>query len=82
MFLTTEELKELTQRSRYGAQAVVLNALGITYKVRPDGTLAVLRAHVEQQFGVVGNQSTKEKEYEPNWAAIKEDSAPRQTRKN
>jgi hypothetical protein len=51
VFLTPEELAELTSRRRRPAQQVQLNAMGIEYKVRADGSIAVLRAHVERVFG-------------------------------
>lgn len=47
MFLTAQELFELTHR-KYGAwQAIALKNMEIRYRTRPDGTLAVLRADVE-----------------------------------
>lgn len=46
MFLTADELVTLTHR-KYGAwQARALDAMKIRYKVRPDGTVAVLWADV------------------------------------
>lgn len=51
MFLTEEEIRELTNRKQRCSQAMVLRALGITHKVRADGSLVVLRAHVEQELG-------------------------------
>jgi hypothetical protein len=47
MILTPQEIQELTQRNRPGWQARVLEFLGIPFKRRPDGSLVVLRAHVE-----------------------------------
>ena len=51
MFLTDEELLELTARQRCNAQARALAAMGINYKPRPDGSLAVLKSHVEEVLG-------------------------------
>lgn len=51
MFLTHEELVELTDRRQRASQAQMLRALGIEHKIRPDGRVIVLRRHVEQQFG-------------------------------
>lgn len=51
MFLDEAELAVLTQRVRSSAQAKVLAFMGIDYKLRPDGSLVVLRSHVEKQFG-------------------------------
>lgn len=49
MFLTPTELVALTDKVRPGWQARVLDAMAIPYRKRPDGTLVVLRAHVEYQ---------------------------------
>lgn len=69
MFLTAEEIAELTGRKLHKSQRTVLNHLGIEHKVRPDGSLVVLRSHVEKSLGGdVG--SAKLKSPEPNWAAI------------
>jgi hypothetical protein len=47
VFLTATELEELTHR-KYGAwQARVLDSMGIRYRRRLDGTLAVLWSDVE-----------------------------------
>jgi hypothetical protein len=45
--LSPEELRELTAKRRSDAQARVLDFMRIPYRVRPNGTLAVLRIHVE-----------------------------------
>lgn len=45
LLLTPDELVELTDRERPKAQARVLQALGIPYQPRPDGTLIVYRIH-------------------------------------
>ncbi len=71
MFLTNKELIELTRRHRKDAQKLVLRYMGIEHKVRPDGSLAVLKEHVTQQFGAnakVANMPMPR--LEPNWAAI------------
>ena len=47
IFLTTDELKELTGKVRPAAQRKVLNAMGIDSKKRPDGKLVVLRSSIE-----------------------------------
>lgn len=52
MFLTPEEIAELTDRVQRRAQRSVLNFMGIEHKVRPDGSLVVARAHVEKTLGV------------------------------
>jgi hypothetical protein len=70
MFLTEEEIRELTNRKQRSAQAMVLNALGITHKVRPDGSLVVLRAHVEHELGYRTPPAKREKEFVPDWGAL------------
>lgn len=47
MLLTEAEIRELTRRVRPGWQARALDNMGIPYRRRPDGSLAVLRIHVE-----------------------------------
>lgn len=46
MILTKAELAELTGKVRLSAQARVLDALGIPYRRRPDGTIVVFRESV------------------------------------
>lgn len=69
MILTDEELKDLTGRSRKASQVQVLRFMGIEHRIRPDGSVAVSRAHVEQVLGA-HVQARKPVEVEPNWAAI------------
>lgn len=45
--LSPEELVELTQKTTHAAQVRELIHLGIPYKARRDGTLLVLRIHIE-----------------------------------
>ena len=51
MFLDDEELEMLTGKQRRSAQAKALCFMGIEHKLRPDGSVAVLRSHVEKMFG-------------------------------
>lgn len=44
--LTPEELAEVTGKQRRPSQAKVLQAMAIPYRVRPDGSLLVLRSNV------------------------------------
>ncbi|HZW13827.1 MAG TPA: DUF4224 domain-containing protein [Noviherbaspirillum sp.] len=73
MFLSREELMALTARIQYSAQRKVLNMMGIEYRSRPDGSIVVLRTHVEQMFGGMAT-TRKSKSSEPNWGAL---NAPR-----
>lgn len=69
MFLDKEELIHLTGRTRKDAQVRVLRFMGIEHRLRPDGSVAVLRAHVEKSLGGSAAEVV-EREFEPNWAAI------------
>lgn len=51
MFLTPREVAELVGCRRRDAQARALRGMGIEHKVRPDGTVVVLRSHVEKVLG-------------------------------
>lgn len=53
--LTEDDLIELTERERPTAQARVLDHMRIPYRPRLDGTLAVLRIHVETIEGYTPN---------------------------
>lgn len=68
MFLTSDEIAQLTQRTQRRAQSTVLNFMGLVHKLRPDGSIVLLRAHVEAELGGVGKP--KKKAVEPNWSAI------------
>lgn len=69
MFLTREEIHALTTRVQYSAQVKILRAMGIEHRARPDGSLAVLRSHIEQLFGGVAKIRSKSVK-EPNWGAL------------
>lgn len=66
MFLTREELFELTARKRSAAQARMLRGLGIEHKIRADGAIIVLRAHVEHLLSGSAPKRRAQKEYEIN----------------
>lgn len=51
MFLSEEEICELTGRQRASAQARSLQSMGIECRRRPDGSVVVLRAVVEAVLG-------------------------------
>lgn len=70
MFLTPEELQQLTNRRRRDAQLLALRSMGIQHRRRPDGSVAVLKAHVEQVFGAQPAPDRHLKTAEPNWAAM------------
>lgn len=70
MFLSGSEITELTQRQRPTAQSDALSYMGIDHKQRPDGTLVVLRRHVEIILGCNVKNITISNEPQPNWGAI------------
>lgn len=70
MFLDEEELVSLTQRKQRTAQAKVLRSMGIVFRIRPDASLAVLRAHIEAEFGMSRKATPTTVHFEPNWGAI------------
>lgn len=70
MFLDMDELRELTARQQHSAQAKVMRAMGIEHRARPDGSLAVLRLHVEQVLGAAPGQRRQRAPVEPNWGAL------------
>lgn len=74
MFLTPEELVELTHAKRRDTQIRALRMMGIEYKLRPNGTPAVLCSHIEKVFGGIQNEkpATAPERWEPNWAALEE----------
>lgn len=68
MFLTHDELEELTGKQRGYAQVRVLRSMGINHRLRADGSVAVLTSHVEKIFdGKV--QMPVMVNIEPNWNA-------------
>ena len=68
MFLTREELCELTGRKRRHAQTIQLRAMGIEHKTRADGSVAVLRAHIERVFGAIGAIERRAQNAELDWS--------------
>lgn len=66
--LSPEELRELTHRQMPTAQVRALRAMGIEHKIRPDGSVAVLRSHLDAQMGAP-KDTRQPAEWEPNWSA-------------
>lgn len=70
-FLASAEIFSLTCKSRRSAQVKVLNSMGISHRVRPDGSVAILRAHITKIFdGDPASAKKQAKVIEPNWSAI------------
>lgn len=67
-FLSEDEVIDLTLKRRRSSQAVALRFMGIEHRMRPDGSLAVLRTHVEQSLGVVISERKTKQEPGPNWS--------------
>lgn len=68
--LTQDEVQSLTGRHRKDAQVKALRFMGIEHRVRPDGSVAVLKAHIDQVLGGSITRSSKPHRTEPNWAAL------------
>jgi len=59
LLLTQEEIAELTQKRWRSQQAAVLRGMGIEHRIRPDGSLAVLRTHITRLFGEAANDQNR-----------------------
>lgn len=68
MFLTPTEVESLTGRQRHRSQEKALQQMGIDHLVRPDGSVAILRATLEARFGCPRPSRTKPTQ--PNWGAL------------
>ncbi len=69
MFLTPDELVELTDSHRRQDQAKWLRENEFVFFYSRLGNIKVLRAHVEAQFGLRENTVT---DPEPNWDSLKQ----------
>jgi len=70
MFLNETDIADLTKRKRAKAQQKQLNAMGIQYKVRADGSLVVLQTHVERLLGGLEQSARQRSVREPNWEVL------------
>jgi len=59
MHLTSSELIELTHYKVSKRQAQALYTMGFTYILRPDGSVAILRAHVESLMGIENKRNSR-----------------------
>lgn len=71
MFLTYDEIVELTGRKRQDCQLDRLRYMGIEHKLRPDGSIAILTSHVNKVFGGIEAMPKTQKRVEPNWWAVR-----------
>lgn len=75
MILDDDELAAVTKvrcrkrQMRYTRQREALTAMGIAHVVRPDGSLVVSRAHVEQLLNG-GKRATVARPFAPDWDAL------------
>lgn len=70
MFLNESEIEILTKRKRPSAQQRQLNVMGVQHKVRADGSLVILHAHVEKLLGGQVQSERQRTAREPNWEAL------------
>lgn len=70
LFLDEEEMHELTGRERRDAQVKQLRHMGIEHRVRADGTVAVLKSHIDKTFDGVAEKTIKLEHTEPNWSGV------------
>lgn len=71
MFLTPDELIQLTGRKRSASQLKTLNAMGIEHKRRPDGSVVVLRSLVEKVLdSTLATAKITVKKNEPDWSKV------------
>lgn len=70
MFLTDDEVHDLTKRSRPSAQSRALKSMGIEHKIRPDGSIAVLRSHVERVMGEGATSGKPPRKTQPNLSLV------------
>lgn len=72
MILTPAELVFITKRERPKAQAKVLDALGVPYRPRPDGSLVVSKAAAEAALGgPIGQVDDEPDEYAVDVEALR-----------
>ena len=69
-FLSEEEVRALTERRARAAQSRALKSMGIEHRVRPDGSVAILRAHIYKVFDGDSSTRSQPKAVQPNWDAI------------
>jgi len=69
-FLTKDEVAEMTGRTQRASQTRELTHMGVIHKLRADGSVLVLRAHIEQLLGYQPTEKAKKPHFEPNWAAV------------
>ena len=66
MFLTADQIYQLTGKKRFNAQRKVLLTNGIHHTIRGDGSPCILISVLENPFSDAHNKKT----LEPNWSFI------------
>jgi hypothetical protein len=70
LFLTEDEVRALSGKIKRDAQVRALRAMGVEHRVRPDGSVAVLRDHIHKVFDGTPGSAKRGKPAAPNWDAI------------
>lgn len=65
LLLSPKDICDLTGRRRRNAQVRALRSMGIEHRVRPDGSVAILKAHIDKIFGGLDNLYAKQITEEP-----------------
>ncbi len=65
--MSPEEIRQITGKHRYRAQAMVLARMGIPCVMRPDGCPIVSRLAFER---AIGNDAVHQIEIKPNFGAL------------
>lgn len=68
-YLTKAEIRDLTDAVWLSAQIRALNEMGIEHRVRPNGTIAVLRSHVERLLDPAPGSKVSDP-VEPDWGLL------------
>jgi hypothetical protein len=71
LVLTADEVAELTGRVRRSAQVKALQFMGIEHRIRPDGSVAVLRSCVEKVLGGGDTNPKPKRRTEPDFSQVK-----------
>lgn len=69
LILDPEEIRALTGRRRYRAQARALARMGISYRLRPDGFPIVSRTHFEAIMSA-DTSTSSQRTTQPDWSAM------------
>lgn len=71
MFLSQEEVAQLTGKKRRPAQVLALKTMGVEHIERPDGAVIVSRSHIERLLaGIMPAHLESGNKQQPNWEAI------------